>query len=106
MTPIEATGKVASSAIIVLLVSAASAQVDIPCLHHNEREHLQGIMRDALDDSMKQQTMHLFEGWLKDPTGQPARATKGMSLLLKSYRNARTAVDEWHPPQCEEGKTP
>jgi hypothetical protein len=80
--------------------SIANAQVSVPCLSHDERERIQAIMREALDQSMKEQTMHLFEGWLKDPTGQPARAEKGMSSLLKSYRSAREAVDRWHPPQC------
>jgi hypothetical protein len=108
MAPIEATGKAAAGAIALLAIAgvAIAQKVDIPCIHHNEREHVQSIMRAALDESMKTQIMHLFESWLKDPTAQPERAIKGMSLLLRSYNNARDSVDRWNPPQCRSGREP
>jgi hypothetical protein len=54
----------------------------------------------AVDDAFKDNIRHLFTGWLKDVTGQPARAGAGLQASIVAYQRARFDALKWAPPPC------
>jgi hypothetical protein len=81
-------------------LASAETHPEKPCMDEATRERIRGIMVEALDDALKNQTIHLFEIWLKDERGQPDRARTGVRQALRAYLGARRAVTEWMPPAC------
>jgi hypothetical protein len=57
-------------------------------------EVLIGLDRAALEQSYIHQVDQLFGVWMRDPTGQPARALKGVRQAKKAFIDAMTAIDK------------
>ena len=70
------------------------------CMDGETREHVRSLMLTALDDALKTKVEELFAVWLRDATGQPGRAKKGMEAALAAYSNARIAAMQFSPPEC------
>jgi hypothetical protein len=70
------------------------------CMDAALREHVRKLMVEALDAAMKEHIVRLYETWLKDPQGQPARAAAGIRNGLENYRDAYLAATTWAPPLC------
>ena len=83
------------------MASAESQPVELePCMDATTRERLRSIMFDALDSALKSHIEHVFEIWLKDERGQPARAATGVRQGIKAHQSARIATQNWSPPIC------
>jgi hypothetical protein len=50
--------------------------------------------REAADNAYRAQISHLFSIWMKDDSGQPARAIKGANQARKAYIDVQKAVDK------------
>lgn len=70
------------------------------CISHEDRERIQEIMLQAIDQGVKQQALKMFEIWLKDPTDQPERARRGMEVGIRAYIKSRAVVLRWSPRSC------
>lgn len=96
-------GVVASILLSVVMLGASAEQVPSPdevCVENSIKERVRSIMLDGIDEAMRKHTIHMFEVWLKDPTGQPRRARIGMRAGVNAYIGARKAALEWNPPDC------
>src|SRR4029077_2659492 len=82
-------------------VMNASSQATEVCVSKEDRERVRGIMLDALDQGLKEQTVHMYEIWLKDNTEQPSRAITGMQNAITAYIRSRAAALRWNPPACK-----
>lgn len=81
--------------------SMASAEtVSELCMDPEQKERIRKLMTEALDLALKQKIEDLFAVWLRDPTGQPARAVKGMEIALRAYTGAWGAAMKFDPPVC------
>ena len=70
------------------------------CMDSETRERVRSIMLLALDEALKTKVEELFAVWLRDSTGQPDRAGKGMEAALRAYQQARIAAMKFSPPEC------
>jgi hypothetical protein len=70
------------------------------CMDSDTRERVRKIMLEALDEGLKEKIKDLFDVWLRDSTGQPARAVKGMDNALHAYVGARASAFRFNPPEC------
>jgi hypothetical protein len=79
----------------------AEAKVQVDCMDPIERENVRGIMLNAIDEGLKQQTIHLFETWMKDSSDQPRRAAVGANNAINAHIRARASALKWDPPVCQ-----
>jgi hypothetical protein len=70
------------------------------CMDGETRERVRRLMYEALDEALKKKVEDLFAVWLRDSTGQPQRAQKGMDGALRAYYGARGAAAKFNPPDC------
>jgi len=70
------------------------------CMDSEARERVRKLMLEALDEAFKEKIKDLYEVWLRDATGQPARAAKGAENALRAYEHARGAAMKFSPPEC------
>ena len=102
MTADQIVKSVATLVIAIVLAWAfasreeASGQVPpLPTSVYDER--LSDIDRLALDDAYRRHVERMFDGWMRDPTGQPTRALMGIRNGRKAYIDAMTAIDARTP---------
>jgi len=95
--------------ILVLLVSAillgSDARIDaqpaVPaCVSDEDRVNIRRLLLTAVDDALHDQMKFLFTGWIKDPTGQPQRASAGLQSAIVAYQRARADALKWNPKSC------
>jgi hypothetical protein len=70
------------------------------CMDRDTRERVRAIMMEALDQALKTKVEELFAVWLRDATGQPARAKRGMEGALLAYYGAHREAIKFDPPEC------
>ena len=70
------------------------------CMDSEARERVRKIMLDALDESLHEKIKDLMDVWLRDATGQPQRASKGLENAMRAYFHARGAAMKFNPPEC------
>ena len=70
------------------------------CMDSETRERVRSLMLVALDEALKTKVEELFAVWLRDSTGQPDRAAKGMGSALRAYSQARISAMQFNPPEC------
>lgn len=80
-------------------IASAESRPEL-CMDDETRERVRKIMFDALDESLHEKIKDLMGVWLRDETGQPARASKGMNNALRAYVHARAAALKFNPPEC------
>jgi hypothetical protein len=75
--------------LILLILSNLGAAYPPPPLPPLERsqydDHLLALDREALETAYNHQVEFLFEGWMKDPTGQPERFLSGIRKVTRAY---------------------
>jgi hypothetical protein len=52
------------------------------------------LERDAIDEAFKNQVVNVFAVWMRDASGQPARAITGVTQARKAFAAARARIDE------------
>jgi hypothetical protein len=62
-------------------------------------ERLKTVLNQALDEALRIHVVNLFSVWMKDDTGQPARARVGIEKAVYAWQHARKAIDGWEPEQ-------
>jgi len=72
----------------------------VQCMDGETREDLRTVMREGINQAMKNQTIRMFENWMKDPAEQPSRAVSGMHNSVKAYVGSLKVLNEWSPPSC------
>jgi hypothetical protein len=78
-----------------------SAESSAPlCMDKETKEKVRELMLDAIDMALKDHIMHTFEIWMRDESGQPARARKGVQNGVSAYIRSRAAVLAWNPSEC------
>jgi hypothetical protein len=97
---------VAALLIVLLIIVVSSsilidAQPQVPiCVTDEDRVNIRRLMLTAIDDALHDHTKALFTGWLKDPTGQPKRASTGMQAAIVAYQRSRADALKWNPVSC------
>jgi Zn-dependent protease with chaperone function len=71
----------------------APAAVQVPIDPRHERKFID-LDRAAIEEAYRDQIQHLFEVWMKDDSGQPARAVKGARQARKAFADSMDAIDE------------
>lgn len=69
---------------------------DVPP-HHEAR--LVQLDRMSIEQAYSQQITFLFQQWMKDPAGQPARALRGTRQARTAYSEAMTAIERREGPK-------
>jgi len=96
-----------AAAIVVWMIQPAAApkMTDyvqyVQCMDPETREDLRTIMREGINQAMKNHTARMFENWMRDPNDQPGRAVTGMHNAVKAYAGSLKVLNEWSPPQCK-----
>lgn len=57
-------------------------------------ERIKIVLRQALDEALRLYVVNLFSVWMKDDTGQPARARVGVEKAIKAWCHAARAIDQ------------
>ena len=93
--------------VIVLMVSglfydetSPAQPVKPSCVTSEERIIIRAATLAAIEDGLKDQLKFLFNGWIKDPTHQPARASAGLQNAIVVYQRAREDALKWNPEIC------
>jgi hypothetical protein len=97
---------------LVLLFTAVSSVGQQPlhpvCVPANtsrdEVERVRSILYQALDKALRDHTISLFKVWMADPKDQPQRMLAGMIPAIDAHIDARSNLQNWDPPTCEEKK--
>lgn len=50
--------------------------------------------KEAVAEAYRRHTMQLFDGWMRDPTGQPKRLIGGIAKSRKAFIEAMTVLDK------------
>ena len=80
-------------------IASAESRPEL-CMDGEARERVRKLMLEGLDEALKEKLKDLMDVWLRDPTGQPQRAAKGMEGALRAYFHARGAAMKFNPPEC------
>ena len=56
-------------------------------------DHIRELMRAAVDQAFIKCIGRLFDNWVLDPGGQPARAAVGAQKTIAIYREAMAVID-------------
>src|SRR4030095_4700411 len=56
-------------------------------------DRLLALDREAIEKAYLGQVQHLFEGWMKDSTGQPKRAVTGANQARRAYIASMDAIE-------------
>jgi hypothetical protein len=79
------SGGLAAVLTAIFFASEGAVNPPPPLERSQYDEHLLAIDRDALEDAYHHQVEFLFEGWMKDPTGQPERFLAGVRKATRAY---------------------
>jgi hypothetical protein len=52
------------------------------------------LTQEALDEAYRNQLVHLFSVWMKDDTGQPARAVNGARQARHAYISVMVEIEK------------
>lgn len=72
--------------------SAAAPQTVVCAADEEMREKIRVILLASLDEALKDHVVHAFGIWMKDETGQPERARRGIRQAISAYIRSREAV--------------
>jgi len=93
----------AETRIVILHGTPAQAQEkepEIACVDTEMREKIREIMLTSLNDALHDHIVNVFGVWLRDDSGQPGRARKGVKQGISAYIRSRKGVENWNPPEC------
>jgi len=95
----------AVAVVITLMLTQAATQSPILCMSSETREKSRELMFAGIDRALESHTIHMFDGWMKDPSTQPKRANTGMHNAVSAYIGIRSNISKWNPPLCH-GENP
>jgi len=72
----------------------------VQCMSPETREDLRTVMREGVNNAMRNHTGRMFDNWMRDATDQPGRAVTGMHNAVKAYVGSLKVLNDWNPPQC------
>jgi hypothetical protein len=93
--------------IVVLLLGSvveARAQVSLACKDSQTQEQVRKVVLEGIDQGLRNQTVRVFDIWMKDASEQPKRALTGMDAAISAYVRARANALKWSPPLCSGDK--
>ena len=88
--------KVGASAVllaIVLMMVAAGEQSPPPYVMSKYEGRLLELERAAIDDAFRAKITQLWQVWMSDDKGQPARAVAGAAQARKAYIASMQEID-------------
>lgn len=85
---------------IIRAIDPASGE-PTACIQRDDRDRINVLTREAIDQAFRDQVAHLFTVWLKDPAPEPKRAMAGMANSISAYQRARANAEAWRPAECK-----
>ena len=88
----ELLGMITAMGLVCVVVFFGLAR----CARGEERgsdEQVRRVIQQGLDEAFEAQVQHLFSNWMKDESGQPARAANGIRKAVRAYRRAIVGVE-------------
>jgi len=83
------------AAVVYAAVAERSEQREPPYVVPTEFEgQLIRLDREAIEAAYRQHVTSIFLTWMRDETGQPDRAIKGVNRARKAYVNSMRAIDQ------------
>ena len=67
-------------------------------LADSPEERLKIVLNQALDEALRLYVVNNFSVWMRDPTGQPERARKGVMGAVQAWQQTTKAIDDWDVP--------
>jgi len=98
--PLFVTIVSAVAVVITLMLTQAATQSPVLCMSSETREKSRELMLAGIDRALESHTVHMFDGWMKDPSAQPKRANTGMHNAVSAYIGVRDNIARWNPPLC------
>lgn len=100
--------KIIAVLVVMLLIGAAWLDAAPPkptldCIPADVREKVRALSKRAIDDAFQDQVKNVFEVWMRDPTGQPDRARKGLNNAIKAYVESVADAEAWTAKECGGG---
>lgn len=81
---------------------SARAQMVSVCIDDEKMvARVRGIMLDAIDQALRDHTVHLFEVWARDEKEQPKRASVGLNNGIRAYMLSYQRIQAWQPQRCK-----
>ena len=84
-------------------IAGARAQVSLACMDSRTQEQVRTVVLEGIDQALLNQTVRVFDIWMKDPSEQPKRALTGMDVAISAYVRSRANASKWAPPLCASG---
>jgi hypothetical protein len=78
--------------LVLLMPHGAQGEAVISSSIYDGR--LNELDREAAEQAYKQQLVHLFETWMKDGTGQPARFQAGIANARKGFIASMAEIEK------------
>src|SRR5215831_19525883 len=80
--------------LIFLVESAEPAPSGVPPLPGTQWDDRLIMLEEvAIEEAFKQQIIHIFSVWMKDDTGQPARAVTGAKQAERAFIGSMEALE-------------
>jgi hypothetical protein len=83
--------------LLLVLFYCSPAQA-ATCITREEEQHVRRLIDSAFDQAFVNQTMVLFNIWLRDYAPEPERGRLGLQTNIDAYLRARRY--KWEPPLC------
>ena len=77
-----------------LRARGAEAQEPPPAIAAKYASRLDQLDTEAIEGAYREQIMHLFENWMRDPSGQPARAVNGARNARRAFIGAMIEIEK------------
>jgi hypothetical protein len=77
-----------------LRARGAEAQEPPPAIAAKYATRLDQLDTEAIEGAYRDQIMHLFENWMRDPSGQPARAVTGARNARRAFVAAMIEIEK------------
>lgn len=61
-------------------------------------EKLDALNRQAVEEAYRRYALGQFESWMRDPHGQPQRATMGIQKARRAFIDSMTVLDQRRTP--------
>src|SRR5215510_4551048 len=80
--------------LVVYFVEARTeTELSVYVVPDQYEDRLLDMDRKAIETAYKEQIAHLFIVWMKDATGQPQRAVKGVNSARKAYVDSMEEIN-------------
>jgi hypothetical protein len=70
------------------------------CADEDTKGKIREILLHGLDIALQERITELFEVWMRDSSGQPARARAGIERGIDAYVHGRQGVMAWKGRPC------